>query len=312
MRALIVLNPVAGRTKATVVRQAIDRHFKENEWQITVHETKAGEPVGDIVGHQIESGLDVVIAAGGDGTVSAVINGMANRDVPLGILPTGTTNAIAQELKIPANVDDACQLITGKHRIRAIDALQVKDDFYALSVGIGLDARAMENTSQRQKRRFGKLAYIWVILKLVLGIQPETFTLIADGELRRVKAADILMTNVSTLTRPFRWGPHIVPDDGQIDIIIMRARNLIDILGVVYDILVPGRPRRNRNLRYWSAQKTIQVFPERPLPVQGDGELLGIRKILEVQVWTGAVGIIVPAEKPGRRWSNLPRPSLRG
>ena len=69
MRALIVLNPVAGRTKATVVRQAIDRHFKENEWQITVHETKAGEPVGDIVGHQIESGLDVVIAAGG-----AVIN----------------------------------------------------------------------------------------------------------------------------------------------------------------------------------------------------------------------------------------------
>jgi diacylglycerol kinase family enzyme len=120
------------------------------------------------------------------------------------------------------------------------------------------------------------------------------------------------MTNVSTLTRPFRWGPHIAPDDGQIDIIIMRARNLIDILGVIYDILVPGRPRRNRNLRYWSAQKTIQVFPERPLPAQGDGELLGIWKSVEVQVWPGAVQVVVPAEEAGRRWSTLPLPRRKG
>jgi diacylglycerol kinase (ATP) len=311
MKAFVVLNPVAGRTKAATVRQALERHFIGPEWQIAIHETKADEPIGDIVRRQVEIGVDTVIAAGGDGTLSAVVDGVANSGVPLGILPTGTTNAVAQELGIPSNVDQACQLLTGKHKVRAIDALQVEDRLFVLSVGIGLDARAMEHTNRQQKRRFGKLAYIWVILKLILGIQPESFTLIADGQLRRVKAADILMTSTSTLTRPFRWGPHIAPDDGRIDIIIMRARNPIDILGVVYDILVPGRPRRNRNLRYWSAHNSIQVFPERPLPAQGDGELLGMYKSVEVQVWPGAVRVIVPIEEPKSRWPNLPRPGKR-
>lgn len=311
MKAFVVLNPVAGRTKPAEVRRAIDRHLRSQEWQITIHETEADDPIGDLVRERIEEGMDIVIAAGGDGTLSAVADGMANSDVPLGILPTGTTNAVAQELGIPPSADQACRLLVNKHRIRAIDALQVKDRFFVLSVGIGLNARAMENTSRRQKRRFGKLAYIWVILELIIGIQPETFTIIADGELRRVKAADILLTSVSTLTRPFRWGPHIAPDDGQIDIIIMRARNLFDIMGVVYDILMPGRPRHNRNLRYWGAQETIQVFPDRPLPAQGDGELLGVWKSVDARVWPGAVQVIVPEEESGRRWLNLPRPGKK-
>jgi YegS/Rv2252/BmrU family lipid kinase len=311
MRVYIVLNPVAGRTKASGVRQAIDRHFERDEWQVAICETTVDEDVSALVQEEIKEGLDMVVAAGGDGTLSAVVDGMAGSEVPLGIIPTGTTNVVAQELGIPSSIDQACRLITGTHRTQAIDALQVKDQFFVLAVGIGLDAWAMEHTSQKQKRRFGKLAYIWVILKLLAGIQPQTFTLIADGELRRVRAADILLTNVSTLTRPFRWAPHISPDDGQIDIIIMRARNLVDILGVVHDILVPGRPWRNRNLRFWSARRSIQVFTDRPLPVQGDGDPLGMRKSLEAQVWPGAVRVIVPAEEHGRRWPTLPRPGKR-
>ena len=189
------------------------------------------------------AGGAVSVAAGGDGTLSAVVDGLANSNVPLGILPTGTTNVVAQELNIPLNLDKACQLLAGEHKLRAIDALQFGQQFYVLSVGIGLDALTMQTTSQQDKRRYGKLAYVWGIIKLVMGIQPHAFTIVADGQKRRVKAADVLLTNVSTVTGPLRWGPHIAPDDGQIDIVIMRARNLIDILGVIYDILVPGRPR---------------------------------------------------------------------
>jgi YegS/Rv2252/BmrU family lipid kinase len=306
MKAFVVLNPVAGRTKAAEVRRAIDRHFKQEEWQVTIHETTAGESIADLVRGVVDQGLDVVIAAGGDGTVSAVVDGLVSSGVPLGILPAGTTNVVAQELGVPSGLDRACQLIAGEHIIRAIDALQMEDQFFVLSIGLGLDAQAMESTTQEQKRRFGKLAYIWVILKLIFGIQPHAFTIIADGRQRRVKAADILMTNVSTLTRPFRWGPHIAPDDGQIDIVIMRARNMIDVLGVIYDILVPGRPRRNRNLRFWSAQSSIIVIAERPLPAQGDGDLLGKKQSAEVQIWPGSVQVIAPVTETGRRWPSLP------
>jgi YegS/Rv2252/BmrU family lipid kinase len=307
VQLFVVLNPVAGRSHATEVRQALARHFDPASWQVTIHETKADEPVDAAVRASVDRGVDMVVAAGGDGTLSAVVDGLANSNVPLGILPTGTTNVVAQELNIPLNLDKACQLLAGEHKLRAIDALQFGQQFYVLSVGIGLDALAMQTTSQQDKRRYGKLAYVWGIIKLVMGIQPHAFTIVADGQKRRVKAADVLLTNVSTVTGPLRWGPHIAPDDGQIDIVIMRARNLIDILGVIYDILVPGRPRRNRNLRYWSARNSILVFSEQPLPVQGDGDLLGNSPV-EVQIWPGLVQMIVPVEQSGRRWPSFSLP----
>jgi diacylglycerol kinase (ATP) len=307
MKAFVVLNPVAGRTNPADVHQAIDRHFKRSEWIITMHVTTAGESVGEIVRAKIAEGVDMVIASGGDGTVSAAADGLADSGIPLGILPTGTTNVLAQELGLPLNLDRACQLIAGDHTIRAIDALKMENKFFVLSIGIGLDALAMKSTKQEQKRRFGKLAYIWVILKLMFGVQPQGFTIVADGQRRHLRAADILMTNVSTLTRPFRWGPHIVPDDGQVDIVIMRARNLFDILGVVYDILFSGKLRRNRNISYWTAQNNVEVVPDRPLPAQGDGDLLGNRKSVEVQIWPKSVRVIVPPEAKGSRWAGVRR-----
>lgn len=300
----VVLNPVAGRAKAPEVRQALARHFDSRSWQVTVHETAVGEPIGDLVRARIAEGVAMVVAAGGDGTLSAVVDGLANTETPVGILPTGTTNVVAQELRIPLNLDKACRLLASEHQLKAIDALQLGDRFFVLSVGIGLDAQAMEKTSQQDKRRYGKLAYVWGILKLLMGIQPCTFTIIADGQRRRVRAADVLLTNVSTVTGPLRWGPHIAPDDGRIDIVIMRAKDLLDIVGVMYDILVPKRPRRNRNVRYWYAQKNILVTSEEPLPTQGDGDRLAERS-LDLQICPGAVQIIVPPEQTGRRWPNL-------
>ena len=307
MQLFVVLNPVAGQSNAAEVRQALARHFDPASWQVSIHETKVDEPVDVVVRASVDQGVDMVVAAGGDGTLSAVVDGLANSDVPLGILPTGTTNVVAQELNIPLKLEKACQLLAGEHKLRAIDALQFGQQFFVLSVGIGLDALAMQTTSQEDKRRYGKLAYVWGIVKLIMGIQPHAFTIVADGQKQRVKAADVLLTNVGTLTGPLRWGPHIAPDDGQIDIVIMRARNLIDIFGVVYDILMPGRPRRNRNLRYWSARNSILVFCEQPLPVQGDGDLLGSPPV-EVQIWPGAVQMIVPVEESGRRWPNISLP----
>jgi YegS/Rv2252/BmrU family lipid kinase len=307
MKALIVLNPVAGRARVDEARRCLTRHLDPTAWQVDVHETKANEPIGVLLQEKIDEGVDMIVAAGGDGTVSAVVDGLANNKVPIGILPLGTTNVVAQELGIPLKIDKACQLLAGEHTVKAIDALQFGEHFFILSVGIGLDALAMESTSQKHKRRFGKLAYIWVIFRLILGIQPHVFTIVADGEKRRVKAADVLLTNVSTVTGPIRWGPHITPDDGQIDIVIMRAQNLLGIFGVVYDILAPSRPRRNRNIQYWSARHTIQVTAERPLPVQGDGDLLG-KTPVKVQICPGAVQVIVPVKRSGRRWPNLSLP----
>jgi diacylglycerol kinase (ATP) len=306
MRILVILNPVAGRTPVNQVKRALKQNFPEDgAILLEIYETTGAEDVASVVRGAIASGVERVFAAGGDGTVSAVVDALVRTDVPLGIIPAGTTNVLAQELGIPLNVDKACRLLAGKTSIRSIDALQLGQQHFVLSVGTGLDAQAIEGTSREGKRRFGPLAYVWSVLKTVAGVQPHTFTIVADGQKLRVRAADVLLANVSTLVRPFRWGPHITPDDGRIDICVMKAKNILDILGVARDIVIPEGPQRERNLIYWYAHHSVLVFAEEPLLVQGDGELLG-KMPLEVLLVPGAVRILVPEEEAERRKNRLP------
>jgi YegS/Rv2252/BmrU family lipid kinase len=306
MRVFVILNPVAGRNSAAHVRTALRRYFDDKaDWQFELYETTGTEDVAAVVRGQIDNGVEAVFAAGGDGTVSAVVDAIVHSHIPLGIIPTGTTNVLAQELGIPLNIDKACRLLAGEPERRSIDALLYDEHYYVLSVGTGLGALVMKGTSRKGKQRFGLLAYVWSFIQVIAGLQPHTFTIVADGKSKKVRAADVLLANVSLLTRPFRWGPHIRPDDGRIDICIMRARNIVDIVGVMLDIIIPGRRRRDRGMQYLSAQHTILITSEEPIRVQGDGELLGYTP-LEVVIVPEAIQVFVPVKANRDTWLRLP------
>lgn len=305
MQVFVVLNPVAGRTQAENVRQVLSRTFGQPDWCLEIYETTGHESVKEVVAAAVDRGAGWVLAAGGDGTVSAVVDGLIGRDVPLGIIPTGSGNVIAQELSIPLRLERACQMLVEKPATRNLDVIQVDGSYFLLAVGTGVDSLAIEGTSRQEKRRFGPLAYIWTIFRLILGVQPHHFTIIADGQKKRVRAADVMLSNVGTLTWPLRWGPHIKPDDGQIDIGIMRASSLFDFFKVAWDVIIPGRPRQDRNLRYLSARDSIEVYSDEPLPVQGDGELLGQTPI-KARILPGAITVLVPSEDQKKKWLSLP------
>jgi len=101
-----------------------------------------------------------VLAVGGDGTVSAVASGLIGSEVPLGIVPAGTANILADELNIPLDVEQACQLLASRHRTVHLDAMWVGQHPYFTHVGVGLDALVMQDTRPDTKRRFGRMAYV--------------------------------------------------------------------------------------------------------------------------------------------------------
>ena len=292
-RVFVVLNPAAGRAQVGSITKALHEIADGLSWRPDVYETSGDESLAELVRQAVDEGADMVLAAGGDGTVSAVVDGLVNTQVPLGIIPSGTGNVLAQELGIPLDVGKACQMLAHDPATRSIDALQAGDRFFVLSIGAGINAMTIKGTSPTRKRQLGPLAYVWTVLRVLAGIQPHTFTIVADGQRRRVRAADVLLTNIATITGPLRWGAHIRPDDGQIDICILRARNLLDIVMAFWDAMVPRRPRRERNLRYWHAKRSILLFADEPVPVQGDGEPLGETPI-EARILPGAVKVLVP------------------
>jgi len=292
LRILVVVNPVAGRAKAGTIIDTLQRQLKSSQGQLEFYETKREEPVGDIVQQAIEDGVERVYAVGGDGTVSEVVDGMALSGIPLGIIPAGTGNVVAQELGIPLNFDKACQMLASTSAVKEVDAIQVGEQFFILAVGTGIDAQVMESVSRERKRRYGPAAYAWSTMKVILGMQPRRFTIIADGKPFQMRAAVVLLSNVATLTRPLRWGPNIKPDDGRIDINIIRGKHMLDYMLTAYDVL-PGGPRRTAHIRRLHASESVMVYADEPLRVQGDGDLIG-QTPLEAKVVPGAVKVLVP------------------
>jgi YegS/Rv2252/BmrU family lipid kinase len=292
-RFFVIVNSAAGSYQEDVVRNALARHFSAAERFYELHETTGQDNLAALARAAIERGCDAIVAAGGDGTVSAVTDAVIGTSAILGIIPLGTTNVLARELKIPLEMDAACSLLAGAHEINSLDAMEANGSYYVTQIGIGIDALMIRDTARETKRRFGRLAYVWSACVRLLGFQPRRFQLVVDGRKTGVRASQVLVANCGTLGQPpFRWGPNIHPDDGRVDVCVLRARNTLDYLSLAWHV-VWGLHTRSPNARYLNARKTVSIAARKPLPVQADGEIIGETPI-EIRVIPRAVRVIAP------------------
>jgi diacylglycerol kinase (ATP) len=290
-RAFVIVNPASGSALAADVERALERHFAPGTYEL--HQAAPGMELAPIVHSALERGVDLVVAGGGDGTVSSVAKGLEGSTTPLGILPLGTANVLARELGIPLDLDGACHLLAIAHATRAVDAMRVGDRIYFTQVGVGIDALMIRDTSSERKRQFGRLAYLWTAFRNLIGFEPRRFSIGVDGRHVRPRASQVVIANCGVLGQPpFRWGPHILPDDGRLDVCIIRARTALDYLKLSLHV-VSGQFRSHPNLRYLVAERAVAINADRPLPVQADGEIIGETPVL-VHVVPKAVQVVVP------------------
>jgi YegS/Rv2252/BmrU family lipid kinase len=296
-RVYVVVNPVAGHASAGEIRSALERHFEGQGWSVEIYETTGEENVAELTRQACGRGFDLVVAAGGDGTVAGVVNGLVHRDVPLGILPVGTGNGLARALNIPLTLDSSLALLTGGHELLPIDAMQVGEAYYLLNVSAGISARAMRRTPPEIKRRFGMLAYVWTIVGEALGFQPRRFNLSIDGHQVEVRAAEILVSNGAPLQEDSPLlGRREDFGDGQFDIFVITARSLLDYLRILWD-LIQGPANRKTDLRRLTMKECLRIEAlRRPQPVQADGEVVGYTPV-EVRLVPGPVRVIVPEQE---------------
>jgi YegS/Rv2252/BmrU family lipid kinase len=275
-QALVVLNPMAGSSDVDRVREAMAR-AAAGGLHCDTHVIAPAEQLTAAVRAALPGGFDLVAAAGGDGTVSAVASALVHTDIPLGIIPVGTGNILARDLGIPLALDDALQLLCGLHHTRPLDAMQVGEQYFLLSMGIGLSAVMMRDTTIEDKRRLGRLAYPLRGLQALLGFQPQRFMLTVDGERSRVRAAEVVVANSSTVGHPnLRWGPHIQLDDGVLDVCIVRARAPLDYFTIAWHLL--RGQKKDPRIRFLRARESIVVSASHTLPVEADGDLMARRR----------------------------------
>ena len=294
--AFIVLNPVAGIVNPALLRRNIENRFYAQGWQTRIHVTEKDENIAAVVKQEIANGADLIVATGGDGTIAAVAAGMVHSRVPLGIIPTGTWNAIAHNLVLPFNVTRAINLMTGRHTIKRLDLMSIGDTIHAMNMGIGFSSQMVAHTERNDKRKFGNLAYYSNVIKQVFGLQQRSYTIEADGKRYRGRAAEIFVANYGVIGwNIIESSLDIKPDDGKVDVLIMRARTVFDLPSLFWQMFIQ-RKKRSPKYRQLSAAGSLVIRTSPPSPVQADGELLGETPI-SVKVLPRCVKVIVPLER---------------
>ncbi|MEO5814531.1 MAG: diacylglycerol kinase family protein [Gemmatimonadaceae bacterium] len=238
---------------------------------------------------------DIVFALGGDGTVMEIAGALAGSGTPIGVLPGGTGNLLARALGISRNIDKAVRALM-EGEVRQIDLGVVMGQRFAVAAGVGIDAAMVAETPAWMKRRLGVLSYTIIATKAALrAVLFRRFFLArvdVDGEFVERRAAAVLFANFgSILEERFTFGPDIAIDDGMLDCCIFSPNNLWDAARIMWRVtrrdFSPDRAllyRKGRRFRL----ETVPV-----LPVQADGELLGVTPV-DITVEPLAAHLLVP------------------
>ena len=285
-----MVQPGAGKGDThDAVREALARHFTAAGIEFEVHEKHKEDKPGEIVRARLRDGFDLVVVAGGDGTVSGVFDGLHGSSIPLGIIPTGTGNLIAREFGIPTEVDQAVALIAGTPRSLRIDAMRIGKRVYVLNAGVGISAAVIAGTSGKSKRRFGRIAYFATAFK-IFRFLPRPLEVTVDGKTRKYRAVEVAISNCGILAKMmYPKGPEIRTDDGRLDVWILSMNSFLDyvryLLGIVFGW--------SAKAQFFIAEKGVAITSRVPLPAQADGDIIGTTP-LEVEVLAGALTVLVP------------------
>jgi diacylglycerol kinase (ATP) len=299
-KVFVVFNPTAGKEGlADEVRAALASHFTAPQWTSEIYETtgKKDEDVAAICRAACARGATLVIAAGGDGTLIGVANGLVHRPVPLGILPLGTGNALARALLIPLNLDEAIELLVNDHTVMEIDALQVGERYFFSNVSVGISPQMMKDTTSADKKLFGLLAYALAMIKRSGVFQLQRYTLTLDDRPRSIRAAEVLISSPTLLEKPpFPLGPPETLDDGQLEVYVVTAHTLADYARLIWDLF--RRPGRSAaKLTHLAATHSVRISADRSHLVQADGEVIGHTPV-EVKLVLKAIHVIRPNPDP--------------
>lgn len=293
--AYLIFNPVSGVGNANqdllLIRQLLEPYF-----HLKVYFTTPETDPTELAREAVEQEVDLLIASGGDGTVSAVATAVINTNIPLGIIPRGTANAFSVALGIPTNIQGACEVIIAG-LTRRVDVATCNGLTLILLAGIGFEAETVSKADRETKKRWGPLAYIlagWQQLNEQTDFEAE---IEINGEINQFEAASITVANVAPPTSVLAQGlGQVIPDDGLLEVLMYTSPvNRMQAVAGMVRLLGAGLLKtevQQDNIIAFRTQR-IKITTNPPQKVVLDGEIIGTTPI-EVECIPKGLKIMSP------------------
>jgi YegS/Rv2252/BmrU family lipid kinase len=291
-RAAVVVNPTK-LDDDEAFRKSVRRVMGDHGWDEPLWlETTPEDPGRGQAKAAVSAGVGLVLACGGDGTVTACAEGITGTEVPLAIIPMGTGNLLARNVGLPMGLDEALEVAVGGVQ-QAIDTGRVNGTLFVVMAGLGLDAQMLDGTSEPLKKQLGWFAYA-ISAARHLSDRPLRVIVSADGgRRRRMRASALIVGNVGWLRGGVPLLPDARPDDGLLDAVVLDARGLTGWLTVIADILL-RRPAYGRVYRIQFTRLRVTLDSDQPWEL--DGEVMAPTRQLTVVAQPGSLLLRMPAE----------------
>jgi diacylglycerol kinase (ATP) len=285
-------------------RRHVEYELKSRGWDRALWlETTTEDPGRAMTAQAVREGVDLVLGAGGDGTIRVICSGLAGTGVPFGLIPAGTGNLLAKNLGIP--LDEAAALDVAFDGVdKAVDVVQVSvdggpPDHFAVMAGIGIDAVIMEGTDPNLKRAVGSAAYFLSAARNANHPALQATITVDDEPALRRKAHVIVIGNVGFLQANIQLIPDARADDGLLDVLVASPRGIRDWVRITTQVLARRRRRDAQVDRLTGRKVTITVDGRDQF--QLDGDTVGECSTMTAEVRPRALTMRVPrTAAPGR------------
>lgn len=312
--AAVIYNPI--KVDLDGVRLVVGEAERAQDWGSTLWLSTSTDDVGQgCAAEAVTSGASVVIAAGGDGTVRAVAEGLESSSIPLALLPSGTGNLLARNLGLPLDDAEAAVAIAFTGDTRHIDVGRIEvtredgtssSHVFVVMAGMGLDAKMLANTDDDLKKKAGWLAYVKALVLTLRDPHELRFRYnLNGGNFRSLRAHTLIVANCGALPSNIVLLPDAAVDDGQFDIALLRPQGFVGwvqiFVKVIWENGVLRRTKAGRAfltgevsaLRYIKATK-ISVRLAHSEQIELDGDEFGSVRAFVARIDANALGIKIP------------------
>ncbi len=281
-RICIIVNPAARGTRPRLER------LKKLTRNVIIRMTRGPGDAEAQAERAVDQGYGIIVAAGGDGTINEVINGIGNAHVTLGILPMGTVNVLAMELGIPFDLVAAWKVIRNGN-VRLIDEASANGHLFVQMAGIGLDAQIVERNNRDIKKVLGPLSYLLTATQVAAEKPPKLH--VTSDEHPPVEGSFVLVGNGRLYGGPFSLFKEADMQDGMLDVCVFHHISYLSLIRYFRGTLF-GSLASFTDVDYFKARH-IQVTANRHVPIEADGELVGHAPV-EFKVRRRKLRVIVP------------------
>lgn len=286
----IIINPASGKKDS--ILWSINNAFQKKDIAWNVQITHAKGDAYRFAKNAVEKKEHIVAVYGGDGTVAEVAKALYKTSSALFIIPGGTANIFAKEIKLPLDIEQSLALLTKKtYKIRTIDMGLFQKDPFVLRLELGVSASVVKHTKRSTKRLFGSLSYLFHLIPHLRKPPTHTFTLRIDNREISTSGIALLVANVGNIgIEGYSWAPHITVDDGLLDVVLFKEKTFESFLAWAKSTLQRKKPEGT--VQQWKAKK-IQVILDKEQTILYD-DILVQTKTIEAEVVPHALKVIVP------------------